>query len=46
MQGFVTYDSYPTVGFQGGTVESKLMQLQHNKENQIRRDGDMERNQI
>ena len=46
MQGFITCDLYPTIGSQCALVERKLMQIQHNKENQIRRDSDMERNPI
>ncbi len=46
MQGFKTRDLYPTIRSQGAVVERKLMLLQHNEENQIRRDRDMGRNLI
>ncbi len=36
MQGFITRDLYPTKDLK----ERKLMQLQHNEENQIRWDRD------
>ncbi len=46
MHGFITRDLYPTIGSQGTVAEHKLMLLQHNEENQIRRDMDMGRNPI